>query len=182
MPSIRRRLRLQPPDNGLSLFLKLARFLARFSGIGTPDSAINFSLPTSTRWLPILPETPPPVVDSKLSTSSSSIPFPFASSTIARARGCSLFCYREAAILKNWHSSMFDPGTQLVTLGLPCVNVPVLSVKRRLTFSVRSIASAFLMRIPVCAPFPTQTMIDIGLAKPSAHGQAMCTSPEKTDT
>ena len=37
----------------------------------------------------------------------------------------------------------------------------------------RSSASAFLISTPACAPRPTPTMIDIGVARPSAHGQAM---------
>ena len=41
------------------------------------------------------------------------------------------------------------------------------------TFSRRSSASAFLISTPDCAPRPTPTMIDIGVARPSAHGQAM---------
>ena len=34
-------------------------------------------------------------------------------------------------------------------------------------------ASAFLKSTPLCAAFPVATMIDIGVANPSAHGQAM---------
>ena len=40
-------------------------------------------------------------------------------------------------------------------------------------FSMRSSASAFLISTPACAPRPTPTMIDIGVARPSAQGQAM---------
>ena len=60
-----------------------------------------------------------------------------------------------------------------VTFGLPSVRVPVLSMTRVSTFSIRSSASAFLTRTPARAPRPTPTMIDIGVAKPSAQGQAM---------
>ena len=59
------------------------------------------------------------------------------------------------------------------TLGLPSVSVPVLSTTRVSTFSMRSSASAFLISTPDCAPRPTPTMIDIGVARPRAHGQAM---------
>ena len=38
---------------------------------------------------------------------------------------------------------------------------------------MRSKASAFLIRMPPCAARPTPTMIDIGVASPSAQGQAM---------
>src|SRR5215510_2276259 len=62
---------------------------------------------------------------------------------------------------------------RLITSGLPAVNVPVLSVTRFVTFSVTSIACAFFTRTPACAARPTPTMIDIGVASPSAHGHAM---------
>ena len=51
--------------------------------------------------------------------------------------------------------------------------MPVLSTTSVSTFSNRSSASAFLISTPACAPRPTPTMIDIGVARPSAHGQAM---------
>ena len=57
--------------------------------------------------------------------------------------------------------------------GLPSVSVPVLSTTSVSTFSSRSSASAFLISTPASAPRPTPTMIDIGVARPSAHGQAM---------
>ena len=59
------------------------------------------------------------------------------------------------------------------TLGLPSVSVPVLSTTSVSTFSSRSSASAFLTSTPSCAPRPTPTMIAMGVARPSAHGQAM---------
>src|SRR3954462_8556723 len=63
--------------------------------------------------------------------------------------------------------------TILVTLGLPSVSVPVLSTTSVSTLRSTSIASAFLNSTPVVAPLPVATMIDIGVARPSAHGQAM---------
>ena len=53
------------------------------------------------------------------------------------------------------------------------VRVPVLSTTTVSTFCSRSRASAFLTSTPSLAPRPTPTMIDIGVARPSAHGQAM---------
>ena len=41
------------------------------------------------------------------------------------------------------------------------------------TFSNRSSASAFFTSTPSCAPRPTPTMMDMGVARPRAHGQAM---------
>ena len=64
-------------------------------------------------------------------------------------------------------------GTTAVTAGLPSVSVPVLSTTSVSTFSMRSSASAFLISTPAWAPRPTPTMIDIGVASPSAQGQAM---------
>ena len=55
----------------------------------------------------------------------------------------------------------------------PSVSVPVLSTTSVSTFSMRSSASALRISTPACAPRPTPTMIDIGVARPSAHGQAM---------
>ena len=65
------------------------------------------------------------------------------------------------------------PATIATTFGLPSVSVPVLSTTSVSTFSMRSSASAFLISTPACAPRPTPTMIDIGVARPSAQGQAM---------
>ena len=53
--------------------------------------------------------------------------------------------------------------------GLPSVSVPVLSTTSVSTFSMRSSASAFLISTPAWAPRPTPTMIDIGVASPSAQ-------------
>src|SRR4030095_4382974 len=64
-------------------------------------------------------------------------------------------------------------GCSATTLGFPSVSVPVLSTTSVSTFSMRSSASAFLINTPLCAPRPTPTMIDIGVASPSAHGTAM---------
>ena len=70
-------------------------------------------------------------------------------------------------------SSKPGAGTIATTFGLPSVSVPVLSTTSVSTFSMRSSASAFLISTPSSAPRPTPTMIDIGVASPSAQGQAM---------
>ena len=59
------------------------------------------------------------------------------------------------------------------TFGLPSVSVPVLSITSVSMRSNRSSASASRIRMPECAPRPMPTMIDIGVARPSAQGQAM---------
>ncbi len=72
-------------------------------------------------------------------------------------------------------------GTIATTFGLPSVSVPVLSTTSVSTFSMRSSASAFLISTPACAPRPTPTMIDIGVASPSAQGQAMISTRDGRD-
>ena len=51
--------------------------------------------------------------------------------------------------------------------------VPVLSSTTARTRPARSSASLFLNRIPYSAPLVVPTMIAVGVARPSAHGQAM---------
>ena len=51
--------------------------------------------------------------------------------------------------------------------------MPVLSTTSVSIFSISSSASAFLTSTPAVAPRPVPTMIDIGVARPSAQGQAM---------
>ena len=53
------------------------------------------------------------------------------------------------------------------------MSVPVLSTTSVSTRSSTSRASAFRMSTPASAPRPVPTMMDIGVASPSAHGQAM---------
>ena len=138
-----------------------------------PAACIMSWLPSATLRPSMIPVTPLPETLSKPSTLASARLRSAAARTIAAARGCSLPRSRLAASLSS--SSSLTPGAGLsaTTLGLPSVNVPVLSATSVSTFSSRSSASAFLIRTPACAPRPTPTMIDIGVAKPNAHGQAM---------
>ena len=64
-------------------------------------------------------------------------------------------------------------GSIAVTRGRPSVSVPVLSTTSVSTRASSSSASAFLISTPALAPRPVPTMIAIGVARPSAHGQAM---------
>ena len=92
---------------------------------------------------------------------------------MASASGCSLARSTLAASRRISSSSNPAAATIATTFGLPSVSVPVLSTTSVSTFSMRSSASAFLISTPACAPRPTPTMIDIGVARPSAQGQAM---------
>ena len=119
------------------------------------------------------PRTPRPVRDSNASTGESltlALSAPF---TMAAARGCSLPRSRLAASRSSFFASMPSAGSTETSFGLPSVSVPVLSTTSVSTLRISSMASAFLNSTPSVAPFPVATMMDIGVASPSAHGQAM---------
>ena len=59
------------------------------------------------------------------------------------------------------------------------MSVPVLSKATRSIVRARSSASALLMRIPRAAPRPVPTRIAVGVASPSAQGQAMMSTATK---
>ncbi len=92
---------------------------------------------------------------------------------MAAASGCSLPRSRLAARRSSVSSSVPSAGVTETSFGLPSVNVPVLSTTMVSIWRITSIASAFLNSTPRCAPRPVATMMDIGVASPSAHGQAM---------
>src|SRR5258708_5307213 len=133
----------------------------------------NVALPSWTVLPSPLPVTPLPAGASSSSTEASVRFRSFAARTIASASGCSLDRSTLATRRRISLSSNPEAGRIDTTLGLPSVSVPVLSTTRVSIFSIRSSASAFWMRAPAGAPRPTPTMIDIGVASPSAHGQAM---------
>jgi hypothetical protein len=58
--------------------------------------------------------------------------------------------------------------------------VPVLSSTTVSSCCAVSSASAERMRIPCRAPLPVPTMIDRGVARPSAHGQVVIIPPSRT--
>ena len=60
-----------------------------------------------------------------------------------------------------------------VTRGRPSVTVPVLSSTTVVTLRARCNASPLRIRIPCSAAFPMPTIMEIGVARPSAHGQAI---------
>mmetsp|Transcript_4388 Transcript_4388/g.14184 ORF Transcript_4388/g.14184 Transcript_4388/m.14184 type:complete len:350 (-) Transcript_4388:1009-2058(-) len=96
--------------------------------------------------------------------------------TIARPTGCSLPSSHEAATASSSSAEARAPPSAsscAVTVGLPWVMVPVLSNTTALTWCARSMASPPLMRMPLSAPTPVPTMTAVGVARPSAQGQAM---------
>ncbi len=93
--------------------------------------------------------------------------------TIASASGCSEPRSSVAASRSTSASSCPASGSTATSSGLPTVSVPVLSRISVSTLAKVSSASAFLISTPACAPRPVAVMIDIGVASPSAQGQAM---------
>ena len=92
---------------------------------------------------------------------------------MAAASGCSLPRSRLAARRNRSLSLTEDNAVTDIRRGFPSVSVPVLSTTSVSTFSSTSSASACRTNTPASAPRPVPTMIDIGVANPSAHGQAM---------
>ncbi len=64
-------------------------------------------------------------------------------------------------------------GIMSVRAGSPRVTVPVLSNTTVSILWAVSNASPDLIRMPCSAPFPIPTINDVGVANPSAHGQAI---------
>ena len=69
-----------------------------------------------------------------------------------------------------------------VSTGLPVVRVPVLSTARVVSRPACSRAAPFLISTPSCAPRPVPTMMDMGVARPMAQGQAMTSTATNTDS
>ena len=85
-----------------------------------------------------------------------------------------------AVLLERWRQAQqvafgetaAGAASRRATRGLPSVSVPVLSTTRVST-AQRFERFGVLKRMPVLRPSPMPTMIDIGVASPSAHGQAI---------
>ena len=146
----------------------------RATAVSTPSSARNSRCRARTACRRPCRSTPLPVGESKcFDLRKSQMRALWRPRTIAAASGCSLARSTLAASRRISFSSKPVGRHDRHDLGLPSVSVPVLSTTSVSTFSIRSSASAFLISTPACAPRPTPTMIDIGVARPSAQGQAM---------
>ncbi len=137
------------------------------------SSCRNADFPILTSRPSTVPATPPPVTERKSDAFARTTPRSLAPCTIAAASGCSLPCSNDAANNKISCAANPPAGRISISLGLPSVSVPVLSITSVSTFSSRSSVSAFFTSTPACAPRPTPTMIDMGVAKPRAQGQAI---------
>ncbi len=96
-------------------------------------------------------------------------------SITAWASGCSDLLSRFNMICKICVSVSCVLGKICIsaTIGLPWVRVPVLSNTMSVILFASSSACASLIRIPCLAPLPMPTIRAVGVASPSAHGQAI---------
>ena len=92
---------------------------------------------------------------------------------MAVASGCSEERSTEATSRSTSSSVKPSEARTSVSSGAPLVIVPVLSKITVSSLCAVSRASAERMRIPDVAPLPVPTVIDNGVARPRAHGQAM---------
>ena len=127
-----------------------------------------------------LPDTPRPET---LAKSLTGYRWRFRSSAAdvtASARGCSDTPSSEAAYPKMRSSSNSGSKDSAASRrGLPSVNVPVLSNTSTSRRPASSRAVPFLTSTPICAPRPVATIMEMGVARPSAHGQATTSTATK---
>ena len=90
---------------------------------------------------------------------------------MACAIGCSEYCSTAAIHAKTSRRSR--SVIRSVSWGLPCVSVPVLSKAIVCTLLSCCNASPLRNKIPSAAPRPVLIIIEVGTAKPIAHGQAI---------
>lgn len=85
-----------------------------------------------------------------------------------------------AAAMVSRPSAVPPTGQISVTAGSPFVTVPVLSSTTVSTEWVTSRISPERIRMPCRAPRPVPTMIAVGVARPSAQGQAITSTEVNT--
>ena len=147
---------------------------AATSGVtSTPRAAISARLPTRTARPSTAASTPWPGTASNECSAGTRRPRSAAAPTIAWATGCSLPA--SAAATRASTASSVQPAVVLTDAraGVPRVIVPVLSSTTAVTRRAVSSASPLPMRMPSSAARPVPTMTAVGVASPSAQGQAM---------
>ncbi|MDT4855291.1 hypothetical protein FQZ97_896360 [compost metagenome] len=141
----------------------------------TPSSSIQRRLPSDNKapctvpWLP----RPDTACTSLAASGSTTSERAVAASTTARASGCALCACRAAAACSTASSSTPAAASITSSRGWPSVSVPVLSNATVSTLCAISSACASLIRTPCCAATPVPAMMAAGVARPSAHGQAI---------
>ena len=97
---------------------------------------------------------------------------------IARAIGCSLAASSAPAIRSTSSRAWPSTGRTSTSVIAPVVTVPVLSSTIVSTRRVDSSTSGPLISSPSWAPRPVPTSSAVGVARPSAHGQAMISTDD----
>ena len=162
-----------PRNITVSPRLRLASAAWARGATSMPAPCIIRALPSSALVPSIRPLTPCPVTAAKPATLSNFSSRLEAPRRMASARGCSLIASSAAARRSTSSSANPFAASTPVSAGLPSVRVPVLSITSVLTLASPSSAAALRTSTPACAPRPVATMIEIGVASPSAQGQAM---------
>ena len=139
----------------------------------TPASAAKDGDPTSTRRPATEAEAPRPGCATKCCACGHRTPHSDAYRTMARAAGCSDASSTLAAASSSSLSGIPGAPPAKATDGLPSVSVPVLSRTTVSTRRARCRASPSRISTPCAAAFPIAIITEIGVASPSAHGQAI---------
>ncbi len=95
-----------------------------------------------------------------------------AAAAMARATGCSDACSIAPTSLRTSARATPSASATSTSAMRPVVTVPVLSSTTVSMVLVDSSTSGPLITIPSCAPRPVPTRRAVGVARPSAHGQA----------
>ncbi len=165
----------------IDVFPSLASAVARSTSASTstPRSRIRRRFPARMRRPSTVPATPFPAMASNSATGASAMARSAAPRTIAAPSGCSLTDSTEAASRSISSAAIGPTASTSVSVGTPRVMVPVLS--RTIVSSLCAISrlSPVFTSTPSSAPFPVPTMIAVGVASPSAHGQAMMSTETK---
>ena len=149
----------------------------------SPPPRRRRALPTTTRRPPTVPETPRPVFDvERRRPAGGAMPFSRAA-VHDRAGPADAPSPARAPRRGRAAPSSDTPATwtRSVRRGRPSVIVPVLSRRTSVTRRACSSASALRKRMPARAPRPVPTRIAVGVARPSAQGQAMIRTDAKRD-
>ena len=160
-------------DRSATRRLGVARARSRPASSCSAQSASSAGRPTTAPRPSTTPSTPSPDRFAKLSTGGSAPSSARAAAAIARAIGCSEASSSAPATRSTALRSAPRASTTSTRLIRPLVTVPVLSSRIVSTRRVDSRISGPLMSRPSCAPRPVPTSRAVGVARPSAHGQAM---------
>ena len=146
-----------------------------------PASASSRALPTRTACPSTVACTPLPVIESNPVAAGMARPRSRAPATIAAASGCSLSASAAATSASSSSSVQSPGGPDVGERGLAGGDGAGLVQHDRvqLVRGLQRLGGAD--QDPAWAPLPVPTMMDSGVARPSAHGQAMISTETADD-